>query len=101
MLPAESGQLHTIKSILDSYTKATGLKVNYGKSQLMPINVEEEKTPQLALEIGCQVGRMHFTYLGLPLGTTRPTIREFMPLVDRIERRLTGTAIWLSYGEIV
>lgn len=44
---------------------------------------------------------MPFTYLGLPLGTTRPMVRDLMPLVDRIERRLTGTAIWLSYGEWV
>jgi len=41
---------------------------------------------------------MPFTYLGLPLGTTRPTIAELMPLVDKVERRLSSTAIWLTYG---
>lgn len=67
----------------------------------MPINVAAQKTTDLANLLGCQVGEMPFTYLGLPLGTTRPTVKDLMPLVDRIERRLTGTAIWLSYGERV
>jgi hypothetical protein len=41
---------------------------------------------------------MPFTYLGLPMGITRPTVEELMPLVDRVERRLTSTAILLTYG---
>ena len=96
ILPADQHELQTIKVILDSYARATGLKINYAKSQLMPINVNAQKTLDLANALGCQVGAMPFTYLGLPLGTTRPTVRELMPLVDRIERRLTGTTIWLS-----
>ena len=101
MLPTNGEDLVTIKAILDSYARATGLKINYSKSQLMPINVEEQKVADLAGVFGCQVGTMPFMYLGLPLGTTKPTVKELMPLVDRIERRLTGTAIWLSYGERV
>ena len=101
ILHACQQELQTIKGILDSYARATGLKINYTKSQLMPINVNAQKTLDLANALGCQVGEMSFTYLGLPLGTTRPTVRELMPLVDRIERRLTGIAIQLSYGERV
>lgn len=33
---------------------------------------------------------MPFTYLGLPLGTTKPAITEFAPLISIVERRLTG-----------
>lgn len=65
----------------------------------MPINVSDEKMLGRASVLGCQIGTMPFTYLGLPLETTRPTVRDLMPLVDRIKRRLTTTAIWLSYGE--
>ena len=101
ILPANQQELQTIKEILDFYARATGLKINYAKSQLLPINVKPQKTFDLANALGCQVGEMSFTYLGLPLGGTRPTVRELMPLVDRIERRLTGTAIRLSYGERV
>ena len=47
---------------------------------------------------GCVVGKMPFTYLGLPLGTTKPTIMDFMPLVTSVERRVSMAANLLDYG---
>jgi hypothetical protein len=41
---------------------------------------------------------MPFTYLGLPLGTTKPNITEFAPLTTKIERRLAGVSKFLSYN---
>ena len=43
-------------------------------------------------------GKMPFTYLGLPLGTTRPSVQELMPLVFSLERRLSATLNMISYG---
>jgi hypothetical protein len=53
----------------------------------------------MANVFGCQLGSMSFTYLGLPMGTTKPTIRDLSPLTDRIERRLLSTTSFLSYGD--
>jgi hypothetical protein len=39
---------------------------------MIPINVLHEDMVILAEEFGCQIGSMPFTYLGLPLGTTKP-----------------------------
>jgi hypothetical protein len=41
---------------------------------------------------------MPFTYLGLPMGTTKPTVTDLMPLVDRIERKVTTSTLLLSYA---
>jgi len=38
-----------------------------------------------------------FTYLGLPLGTTKPSVQDFSPLLSRIERRMSGFSRLLSY----
>jgi hypothetical protein len=48
--------------------------------------------------LGCNIASMPFTYLGLPLGTTKPTIYDLMPLVDRIERRVSATFMMMSYS---
>jgi hypothetical protein len=40
---------------------------------------------------------MPFTYLGLPLGTTKPSILEFSPMLTRIENRLSVVSKFLSY----
>jgi hypothetical protein len=42
ILPAEVDQLMHLKSLPLNFGAATGLKVNYGKSNLIPINVEGE-----------------------------------------------------------
>jgi hypothetical protein len=99
VLPADPNQLQILKRILEEYTAFTGLKVNYHKSSLVPINMDEQETNCLASHFECAVATMPFTYLGLPMGTTKPTIRDLSPLTDRIERRLTASASFLSYGD--
>lgn len=98
ILPADEQQLIALKNIFYTYASSTGLKVNFQKSSLIPIIVEPQKASSLATAIGCQVGEMPFTYLGLPLGTTRPTIQEYLPLMNKIERRMMGINKLLSYS---
>jgi hypothetical protein len=47
---------------------------------MIPINVPADKVQLLVSSIACQVGTMPFTYLGLPVGTTRPVVTEFVPI---------------------
>jgi hypothetical protein len=60
------------------------MKVNYHKSSLIPTNISQEESAHLAQLFECQQAFMPFTYLGLPMGTTKPTIRDLSPLIDRI-----------------
>ncbi len=60
--------------------------------------MEEQKVENLSGLLGCKVGTLPFTSLGLPMGTTRPRVVDFAPLVDRIERRLTASSVFLPYG---
>lgn len=97
ILPADARQLFILKGLLRSFSDSTGLNVNFQKSFLVPINVTAEKCLHLARTFGCEVGTMPFTYLGLPLGTTRPTVQEFSPLISKMEKRLYGVSKFLSY----
>ena len=65
---------------------------------MVPINVSPDRMQHLAATFQCQVGMMPFTYLGLPLGLTQPTLQDCLPLVTRVERRLVSTSIFLSQG---
>jgi hypothetical protein len=91
-MSTDANPLLTLKGLLRCFADSTGLRVNYNKSFLVPINVEEDRALHLANTIGCQVVAMPFTYLGLPLGTTKPTVDEFTPFLNRIERRM----MWLN-----
>jgi hypothetical protein len=73
--------------------------VNYHKSSLIPINLSHDEAAFLSQEFLCQLGTMPFTYLGLPMGTTKPSTRDLSPLIDRVERRLSAVTSFLSYGD--
>ena len=91
-------QLNALKDLLRVFSAATGLKVNYSKSCLMPVNIDEKRLQHLANTFGCATGSLPFTYLGFPLGTTRPTVQDLSPIVDQMERRLNASARFLDYG---
>lgn len=90
ILPGDDRTLLNLKGLLGPFSDSTGLKVNYEKSSLVPINMSDVRANQLAGLFGCRIGGMPFTYLGLPLGTTKPSLEEYSPLLNRIEKRLTG-----------
>jgi hypothetical protein len=86
ILPTDAKQPILLKGLLRSFTHSTTFKVNYSKYFLVPINISEEKVIHLANTIGCQVAKMPFTYLGLPLGATRPSVENLMPFLNKIEK---------------
>jgi hypothetical protein len=69
-------QLLALKNPLQKFADATGLRVNYSKYCLMPINVDDYYLQLLANTFGCAMGKLFFPHLGLPLGTTRPTVQD-------------------------
>ena len=50
-------QLQTLKNILLAFS-STGLNVNFAKSMMIPINIDEENTSVLAQTFGCSVGTL-------------------------------------------
>jgi hypothetical protein len=98
IMSADVAQVRVLKEALSKYSLSTSLKINYGKSQLIPINVPDDLASTLATEIGYQIGQIPFTYLGLPLGTTHPSIRDLSPLVYRLERKLSSSSSFLPQG---
>ena len=63
-----------------------------------PISHNDYHLQMRANLFGCAVGSLPFTYLGLPLGTTKPTVQDLTPIVDQVERRLNASARFLDYG---
>lgn len=89
-------QLLFLKSVLNSFADATGLKVNYRKSMMLLINMTDQRMDHLARTFGCSKGTFPFTCLGLPLGITKPRVQDHLPLVNKCERRLASVSTFLS-----
>jgi hypothetical protein len=53
---------------------------------MTPINMDDSRLSHFVNTVNCQRGSFPFTYLGLPLGITKPTLEHFIPLVVRVEK---------------
>jgi hypothetical protein len=88
-------QLFALKAILNTFAIITCLKVNYFKSRMVPINVPRDRLQHMADTFQCQAGALPFTYLGLPLSLSKPTLHDCWIMVQRVEKRLISTTIFL------
>jgi hypothetical protein len=91
-------QLMVLKAILHTFAESTGLRVNYSKSCMFPINLSVDRLNHLAATFNCQSSSLPFTYLGLPLSLTKLNAADYFPLVTKIERRLVNTSNLLTQG---
>jgi hypothetical protein len=81
IMPADVDQICYLKTLLQDFSISTGLKINYHKSSLVPINTSTQKSHEFAARFGFKVEALPFTYLGLPMGTTRPKVDDLTPMI--------------------
>ena len=87
-MEASAPHLFFLKGVLRSFNDSTCLRINFLKSMIVPMNLDNEKLCHLARTFGCMAGSFPFTYLGLPMGLTRPKVDDFLPLINKCEKRL-------------
>lgn len=89
----------TLKTILRCFELVTGLKVNFSKSSLVSINVDQRDCLSCARILNCNTMSFPFTYLGLPVGVDTRKISTWQPVIDKLKKKL---AQWrrrhLSFG---
>ncbi len=56
-----------IRLILDAFSESSGLKINFGKSAILPLNLTVEQTDSLATFFNCTSLSFPLMYLGFPL----------------------------------
>jgi hypothetical protein len=90
LLRADETQLRRARCILESFSRATGLAINYNKSSFVPIGVGLDDALPLAAIFGCPLSEFPQKYLGLPLTATKLRVRDLDQLVVKVERRVPG-----------
>jgi hypothetical protein len=83
-----AGEANTIKRLLTLFSEATGLKTNFCKSAITPIQCNDQQRAMVEAIISCHVEDLPITYLGLPLGTRKPTKAEVQPILDKLAKKV-------------
>jgi hypothetical protein len=79
-----------LKWILTCFELMSDMIVNYHKSELVPLGVENEEIQIFAQIFGCPVGNLPIKYLGIPLHYQNLRREDLQPLVDKILKRIAG-----------
>ena len=91
-------QLLSIRLVLSCFQVFTGLKINVGKSEIVPIE-EVNNLDALANILQCRVGSLPMKYLGMPLGSSFKTTSIWNPILEKMEKKLSGwKRLYLSKG---
>jgi len=64
---AQAEQVRNLRCTFLCFEAVSGLRINLGKSELVPIG-EVEDVESLAHILGCRIGSLPMTYLGMLLG---------------------------------
>ena len=95
---ASREQLLYIRMVLIFFEAITGLKVNVGKSEIVPVG-EVGNMDALARILCYKVGRFPMSYLGMPLGAHFKDASIWNPVLERVEKKLSGwKRLYLSKG---
>ena len=91
-------QILILCMILIWFEAVPGLKINLGKSELVPVGVVNNIDIFLVV-LGCKLGSPPMKYLGLPLGAKFKDKTIWNPIMEKMERRLAGwKRLYLSKG---
>jgi hypothetical protein len=98
MCGATPDQLWHLRGVFIWFQAVSGLKINMGKSELVPIG-QVPNVVELANILGCRVSTLPFSYLGLPLGAPYKNQAVWNKVLECIEKRLAGwKRLYLSKG---
>ncbi|GLT88308.1 hypothetical protein SLE2022_063410 [Rubroshorea leprosula] len=96
---ATEENIWTTKCIMRAFELVSGLKINYGKSSLIGINVDDLWEKEMTCLLNCKSGSLPCKYLGIPLGADPRKIATWKPLIDTFKRKLSSwRGRFLSFG---
>lgn len=66
-LEASPFMVENFKLLLLGFKSTSGLKINFDKSELIALNINDHLASIIANQLGCKVFTLPITYLGVPL----------------------------------
>ena len=91
----DEGQLRNVKATVICFEAASGLKVNFFKSELIWIGVEDHLLVKYANIMGCRVGGLPATYPGMPLCLGSAKISLWNPVIEKVQRKQSSWKVKL------
>ena len=86
---ANNKSVFNIKIMLNYFELVYGLKVNFSKSKLGGIGMEQSEILHFATILNCEMMRIPFKYLGMPVGGCHKRGELWDEVVNRVKKDLS------------
>lgn len=79
-----------LKWVLTCFEQVSGMRINFDKSEMIPLNLDPDEITNLGEILGCPIGKFPIKYLGVPLHVEKLSREDLQPLLDKILKRIAG-----------
>ncbi|XP_058768573.1 uncharacterized protein LOC131642320 [Vicia villosa] len=83
-------QVWAIKAMLGAFELVSGVSINYHKRKLIGINTRSNFMEVATYVLSCKVESSNFTFLGVPIGSNPRKYSTWVPLLNKMKKRLSG-----------
>jgi hypothetical protein len=86
----DQSHIKNLNVILSLFEMVSGMRINFHKSEVIPLNLDEVSSDAIAHVLSFPVGSLPFKYLGVPLHFDRLKRADLQPLMDKLLKRIVG-----------
>ena len=89
-LHKDLNQARHFKFLPACFEQLSGMKINYAKSDLLTLGMNEDENTEIAKVFCCKISSFPIKYLGVPLHYTKLKREDIQPIVDKLIKRIAG-----------
>ena len=86
----DEAHLKNLKCCLAWFEQLSGMRINFHKSELIPMNLEADEVHKISHIFCCPIGSFPIKYLGIPLHFENLKREDIQPLVDKILKKVAS-----------
>ncbi|XP_057747667.1 uncharacterized protein LOC130966862 [Arachis stenosperma] len=86
--PPEEETIKNYQRLLRCFELMLGLRINFDKSSLIPINCDGQWVQRMCKLLGCKGDTLSVKYLGISLGENPRLMKIWNPIIDKVEEKL-------------
>jgi hypothetical protein len=73
---------------LYAFEALSGIKINFGKTELIPVNLSSDEAHMFAALAGCKLSQFPLQYLGVPLSDKKLSCADWNGVIDKVQKKL-------------
>ena len=99
-LDNDSTYASNLKTVLTCFEQVSGMRINYTKSELIPINMDDQELADFLSILVCNKGNFPIKYLGIPLHYDKLRREDIQPFWIKSLKGLLGGGANFSLTEV-